>query len=417
MNHRLDYCLDHPIVPVLIATIVCLLCADLRAQWTQFGGPNQSFRVDDPGVAREWPSEGPRRVWSRKLGPGFSSIIAEGDRLYTMYRTGNQEVVISLDAGTGETRWEYRYESTPVEGHLSEYGDGPNATPLFSEGRLYTIGVASVMHCLEAETGKKLWSHNLWRDFGGNTIVFGYSSSPIEYKNTVIVLVGGKEQSIVAFDKKDGRVVWKNLSFKNTFSTPRIMKICGEDQLVTFMTTEVIGADPLTGALKWQYPSVNEWKQNITMPILLDDDLLFASSYHAGTRGLRLVKGEPFRVEELWSTRKVEFFYTNAVRIGDYIYGTSGDQAASLMSAINARTGKIAWRKRGFAPANLVALGNRLIIVDEDGYVALATPTPDGLTVHSKVRLLTPRVRTAPTIVGHMLYLRDAKRMLALDLR
>lgn len=417
MNHRLDYCSDRPFVPMLIATIVCLFCSDLLAQWTQFGGPNHSFQVDDPGIAKEWPPEGPRRVWTRELGAGYSCIVADRDRLFTMFREGKEEVVISLDAATGETLWEHRYESSPAKGHLGDFGDGPNTTPLLADGRVFSIGVASVVQCLDAETGTVLWSHDLWREFGGNLIVFGYSSSPIEYGDTMIALVGGKNASIVAFDKKDGSVVWKNLSFKNSFSTPKIMKICGEEQLVAFMETEVVGVDPRTGELIWQYPSVNEWKQNISMPIRVADDLVFTSSFHAGTRCLRLTKGDPFSVQEVWSTRKVEFFYTNAVQIGDFVYGCSGDDSNPIMCAINAKTGKRAWRQRGFGSANLVAVGGRLIVLDVNGYLALATPTPDGLTVHSKVQLLKPNVRAAPTIVGHMLYLRDAERILALDLR
>ena len=398
---------------VVLATVITF---DAHAQWTQFGGPGQNFKVEGKGLSEKWPAEGPRKIWTRKLGEGYSAILAEGDRLYTMYRAGAKEVVTSLGANTGETLWEFGYVSLPPEGHDAEWGKGPNATPLLTDGSIYTIGVAGIMHCLDAATGKLLWSHNLLGEFGGNVLVLGYSSSPIAYKDTVIVLVGGKDQSIVAFDKNDGHVVWKNLSFENSYSTPRIMKICGEDQLVTFMGTEVIGVDPHTGVLKWQYPIRNEYKQNITMPSLLDDDLLFISTWKAGSRGLKLVKGEPFRVEELWSTRKVHSFYESSVLIGDYVYGSSGPPEAHLMSAINVRTGKIAWRQRGFASANVVAVGDRLIILDENGHLALATPGPEGLTVHSKIQLLKRPSRTVPTVVGNVVYVRDAESIMALDL-
>ena len=334
-----------------------------------------------------------------------------------MYRSGEREVVICLNAASGKTMWEYPYASQPAKGHLPEYGNGPNATPLLTGDRLYTIGVAGVMHCLDSRTGKVLWKHDLWEEFEGNLIVFGYSSSPIAYKNSVIALVGGKNASIVAFDKKDGHVLWKNLDFKNSFSTPLIMKIHGEDQLVTFMTTEVIGVDPDTGQLKWQYPSINEWKQNICMPVLADDDLLFISSLKAGTHGLKILKNNgDFTVEEIWSTSKVEFMYISFVRFGDYIYGSSGFRSAPIMSALNVRTGKIAWRKRGFAQANMVGVGNRVIMLDEEGNLILATPTPEGLTVHSQVKLLRNPAWTAPTIVGKTIYIRDLVDIMALDL-
>jgi outer membrane protein assembly factor BamB len=401
---------------VVAVALALFIAAAARGQWTQYGGPGQDFKVADAGLAEKWPADGPRKIWTRKLGSGYSAILANDGCLYTMYRSGAKEIAISLDADTGETLWEYGYVSRLPEGHHAEYGEGPNATPLWSEGRLYTVGVAGILHCLEATTGEPLWSHDLLGEFGGNVLELGYSSSPIEYRGTVIVLVGGKDQSIVAFDKKDGRVVWKNLSFENSYSTPRILRICGEDQLVTFMATEVVGVDPGSGALIWQYPIRNEYKQNITMPTLLDDDLLLISTWKAGSRGLRLVKGEPWRVEEFWSTRKVQSFYESSVRIGDHVYGSSGPSAAHLMCAIKARTGRIAWRVRGFASANVVAVGDRMIILEEDGHLALATPRPDGLTVHSKVRVMQAPSRTVPTIVGKTMFVRDFHNITALDL-
>ncbi len=388
-----------------------------HAQWMQYGGPGQNFHVEDVGIAAKWPDDGPRKTWVRKLGEGYSAILADAGRLYTMYRAGENEVVVCLDAADGKTVWEYAYKSSPVEGHLDEYGRGPNATPLLADSRLYTIGIAGDMHCLDLRDGHVLWSHDFVKEFGAWMPEFGYSQSPIAYRDTVIALVGGKDHSIIAFDKAGGHVVWKNLRFVNSYSTPRILKIHGEDQLVTFMGQELIGTDPTSGELKWRYPIENQYKQNITMPIPLDDDLLVVSQYQIGARGLRITKGESFSVKELWSQRKVQFFYASSVRIGDYVYGSSASRAAPIIYAVNMRSGDIAWRERGFAPAYFVGVGDRVIILDEDGYLALATVDPKGLNVHSKVQMLDPPARTAPTIAGHMLYARDQTHIMGLDLR
>ena len=192
-------------------------------------------------------------------------------------------------------------------------------------------------------------------------------------------------------------------------------RLLGEDQLIAFMETEVIGVEPETGTLLWQYPSVNQWKQNMSMPVLVDERTLFISSLKAGTRSLQLAKNNGrFTVKELWSTSKVEVMYTSLVRIGDYVYGSSGFKNAPLLSAVNAHTGKIAWRKREFATANIVGVGARLIILDENGILALVTATPEDLTIHSKFQLLGAPAWTAPTIVGTTLYVRDTKCIVAL---
>jgi outer membrane protein assembly factor BamB len=220
----------------------------------------------------------------------------------------------------------------------------------------------------------------------------------------------------VAFDKLDGSIVWQGLSFDNSYSTPMIMNILGEDHLVAFMATEVVGADPNTGELRWQYHIRNQYPQNMCLPIQVEDDLIFVSTGEAGSRGLRVVKRDGFHVEEISSSRRFQCFYSSLVGFGDYVYGSSGYSRTPLMAAINVRTGELAWRKRGFALANVIGVGNRLLILGDDGELALATADPDGLTVHAEARVLSEPARTAPTIVGNIAYARDQESIVALDL-
>jgi outer membrane protein assembly factor BamB len=393
----------------------------VRAQWTQFGGPGAAFKADSKGLARQWPEEGPRKLWSRKLGKGYSSILADDGRLYTMYRANERETVISLDAKTSKTLWEYAYESLPCERNIEQFGRGPRATPLLTGGRLYTIGVAGVMHCLDADTGSVLWSHDLVREFGGfglKVCECGYSSSPIEYKNTVVALVGGKDQAIIAFNKADGTVAWRSLDFEINYSTPRIMNIHGEDQVVALLTTHVVGVDANTGKLRWQFPCENWWRENISMPVLVDENTVLISGPEAGTRCLKITKnGGGFAAEEIWSTRKLQIYHCNSVLLGDYLYASGGVNGPHFMTALNVKSGKTAWRKRGFGSANLVYSDDLFILLGEDGTLAIATAGPDEFTVHSKVAILEEVAWTAPTVVGRTLYVRDQSNIMAFDLR
>ncbi|MFQ5492074.1 MAG: PQQ-binding-like beta-propeller repeat protein [Phycisphaerae bacterium] len=391
--------------------------SDTLGQWKQFGGPGQAFKADGGKLASDWPDQGPPTIWRRELGEGYSGILADSGRLFTMYRAEDKERIVSLDAATGKTLWEHGYDAEPREGHGKKYGIGPRATPLLTGGRLYTIGMAGLMHCLDATDGKVLWSHDLAKEFGANALFGGHASSPIEYKDNIIALVGGKGASIVAFQKKDGNVAWKNLSFPNSYCTPRIMKIHGQDQLVAFMGSEVIGADPDNGDLKWQFPCQNEWKENIALPLLVDEDTVLISSVQVGTYALKIVQtGSRFEAQKAWFTKKIQFYHGNSVQVGDYVYASSGLRAPHFIAAFNGKTGKIAWRERGFAKANVLLADGRLIILDEDGNLALATATPQDLVIHSKVKLLEKVAWTAPTVVGRKLYVRDQSHILALDL-
>ena len=122
-------------------------------EWTRFGGVRQDFIAEAEGLASEWPEGGPPQLWSRELGDGYSSILVDESRLYTMYRTGGREAVICMQARNGRTIWEHRYDETPYDGHISRFGEGPRATPLISGDRIYAIGVAGMMHCLDKYTG------------------------------------------------------------------------------------------------------------------------------------------------------------------------------------------------------------------------------------------------------------------------
>jgi len=410
----------HPIVVTLILNLLLVsggAYAGGSESWTRWGGPNRNFKADATNLAEKWPEGGPRQLWSREIGEGYSSVLFENGRLYTLYRQGENEVVVALDAKDGSTIWEHRYASSPAEGHVHRFGDGPRSTPLIAGDRIYTIGVAAKMFCLDKTDGKVLWSHDLWNELGGNFLNHGYSSSPVEYKDTVIVLVGAKDASIVAFDKKSGAIRWRNQSFENSYSTPRLLDIDGEEQLVTFMAAEIVAVDPNNGDLKWRFPHENQWRQNVNMPAMADKNFLLLSSPQAGARGLKLTRADgKTRVEEVWSTKKVQFYHGSTVQDGDWVYGSTGTMAPAFLTAINIRTGEIGWRDRGFSKANLVKADGRLIILDEDGTLALATATPQGLTVHSRFELLEKVSWAPPTLVGQTLFARDQTRIVALDL-
>ncbi|MFQ5428734.1 MAG: PQQ-binding-like beta-propeller repeat protein [Phycisphaerae bacterium] len=398
------------------------LVAPVRGGTAQWGGPKQDFKVKTSGLAERWPADGPPRLWSRDLGEGYSAILHDAGRLYTMYRRGEQDVAVAIDARTGKTLWEYAYDSPAHEKHVKVFNSGPRATPLLTGGRLYTIGCSGRMHCLDAKTGKVRWSHDLWKEYEATFLPHGYASSPFAYGKTIIVMVGGKGHAFVAFDQKSGAVIWEKQDFQNSYSTPKLVRVDGEPQLLCFMAKELAAINPASGELLWTYSISNQWNQNISLPILGKDNRLFISVAQAGSRGLKLTrKGKKTKVEETWSNRKVRIHHNNAIRVGDYVYASSGGMGRpGLFWAVNYKTGEVAWRQRGFAKANSLYADGQFIILDEDGELGIATATPELFEIHSRAHVLEPkgqsRTWTVPTLVGTTLYLRDSVKIMALDL-
>lgn len=397
--------------------IIPPFAVEAEPSWTKWGGPRGDFSAPAGDLASTWPEDGPKVLWSRSLGPGYSAILFEKGRLYTMFLADGGEAVICLDARTGNTIWLLPYESPPYENQTG-YGVGPRSTPLLASGFVFTVGITGEMLALSKRDGKVLWRHNLFDDeFAGTRHSHGYASSPVAFEKLVIVLVGGTRGSVVAFDQESGRIAWRTQQFRNSYSSPMITRIAGKEQVVAFMADELIGLDPTTGRLLWRFAHSNQWHTNIALPLVADESLVFLSSPQIGARGLRLeqVDGR-FRVEELWSSRRIQFYHGSAILQGDWVVGSSGVTSPAFMTAVNIRTGEIGWRKRGFAKASTVEADGRVVILDEEGVLSLAIATADDLVVQAQAQLLGWRSWTPPTIVGKTLFARDGSLILAVTL-
>ena len=404
--------------------------ASAAGAWRQWGGPNGNWIVSDaPRLADSWPESGPPVLWSRPLGNGHSAILVDEGRLYTMYRVGeprrgpwqSEEVVVAMEAATGKTLWEYKYPSRIAD---FSRGAGPHATPLIVGDRLFTSGTNLQFHAFDKRTGKLLWSHDLVKEFGAPPLLIrpvvksGHASSPIAYKDTVITMVGGPGQSLIAFRQSDGAVVWKHGDYLISGATPLLITLDGRQQLVVFAGSQMTGVDPDSGRVLWAHPHDPGNDFNFSLPLFGADNVLFMSSgYRAGSRAIRLSpKGETTSVEELWFNARVRFMFLNAIRLGDFVYGTSGDMGPAFLSALNLKTGQAAWQQRGFAMATLIHADGKTIILDEDGDLAITRLTPEGPTVLSQVKLFDTVAWTVPTLVGSTLYARDREKIVALDL-
>ncbi|MBI5763960.1 MAG: PQQ-binding-like beta-propeller repeat protein [Planctomycetes bacterium] len=411
---------------VFCAAVIGASVSSASAQWTQWGGPHQDFKVDGATLAKEWPDEGPKTLWKHEIGDGYSAISVDGGTLYTMCRTKEKnkkerrEVVMAINAKDGEVLWEHKYEAPVAPGHVAEFGLGPRGTPLVEGDKVYTVGVSGHMNCVDKKSGKMVWAHNLWEEYKGTFLNHGYSSSPVAYGETVIVPVGGKGHALMAFDQKTGDVVWAKHDFDNSYSTPKIIKVDDKDMMICFMAREIIGVDPSNGDLLWSHGHKNEWRQNITLPIwTAEERSLFITSPGDGSENLKLVKdGDGYKVEKLWENKKVGVHHTTAIRVGDCIYVSAGGSGGgpSFIQALDAKTGEVKWKERGFAKANFLYADGRFIVLDEDGNLGLAECTPEKFNIVTQYPILKKVSWTVPTLVGKTLYIRDQKQIMALNM-
>jgi outer membrane protein assembly factor BamB len=367
---------------MLAAAALAPVCADENSTgWLQWGGPDRNFRVTTSGLASSWPDGGPKRLWTRALGDGYSSVLVAGDWLYTMYRDGDTDVIVGLTAASGETRWEHRHEAP--------YADDMDAGAWLRGDQFDLTGYRA------------------------------YAPSPLAYGDTIILPVGGRGQAVVAFDQQTGAVDWKSGDFGLAPSSPCLIDVDGQEQLVIFAPQEIVGFDPANGRRLWSHPHETGYGLAISTPVWSEGNLLFISSaYGGGSRVLHLSQaGGRTTVKELWHNNRLRLHFGNAMRVGDLMLLTSGDFGPAFFAAVDVRTGEELWRERTFGRSQMVYADGKLLVVDEDGDLSLATATAEGLRVHARSALLTSNAWTPPTLVGTTLYLRDRKSLMAVDLR
>jgi outer membrane protein assembly factor BamB len=390
----------------------------IAEDWPVWGGKNRDFIVNTSGLADSWPTDGPKKIWSRPLGDGYSSIAEEGGVLYTTFRRGSRDVITALDAATGKTLWEYEYENPFTNSYSEAVGPGPYAMPQVVGDRVVTASGTGKIHSLDKKTGKPKWSHDLYSEFHASQLGFGYACHALPYKDTLIYQAGGQGDGVIAFRQSDGAVVWKALQFTNSYSSPLLIDVDGQTQAVVLAAKTVFGFNPDNGALLWTHEHVTNYGLAISTPVWAPGNLLFvASAYGTGARTLHLSQaGGKTTVEQLWYDPHLELHIGTAIQRDGYVYISRGYNGPVLMTAVELKTGKIMWQERGFAKAQLLWADGKLILADQDGTLALCRATPQKFEVLSKASVMQSISWTPPTLVGTRLYLRDRHTIAAFDL-
>ncbi|MEM1443490.1 MAG: PQQ-binding-like beta-propeller repeat protein, partial [Verrucomicrobiota bacterium] len=281
------------------------------SDWPRFLGPTDDCISPETHLLASFPEGGPQKVWEIEKGSGYTSPVIADGKLVFFDRLGDNEVVDCLDPLTGRQFWSYQY---PVE-YSDRYGfnDGPRASAVLSEGKAYTLGVTSVLSCLDLATGTLLWQRNLLTEFDRASFFFGHGTCPIIYDGKLIVPLGTngekKGLSVVAFDQHTGKLLWSTEHEWNaSYASPIVTELQGEPRLLVFQGGEsnpafggLLAINPETGELLDTFP----WRPdkyesvNSSTPIPVGDDRVFLStSYQLG--GVLLKMNEALKFEVLW---------------------------------------------------------------------------------------------------------------------
>lgn len=405
---------------IVLCSLIMCMCITLFAysadsggnDWPQWRGPNRDGISKETGILKTWSENGPKVLWSAPSGDGYSGISVTNGRLYTMYGQGSDEVAVCLDAATGKELWRFKIETKK---YTNSYGNGPRSTPTIDGNLVYALSGKGKLYSINAVTGNEVWSHDLNKEYSGKIPTWGVSTSPLVQGKMLIVDVGGKgDYGLVAFNKKNGKVLWKSKTELPGYSSPISVTAHGIKQIVFFTGTNVVSVSPKDGKRYWSYLWRTSYDANIATPIFIKPDKVFMSSgYNKGAAVLRMKAADgTVTVQEVWKSRAMRNHFSSSILIGDHLYGF--DEAT--LRCVNVKTQESKWGKRRLGKGSLTYADGHLIVLSERGKLVLVKATPEAYVEKASAQVLRGRCWTVPTLVDGKLYLRNQKEMLCLDL-
>jgi outer membrane protein assembly factor BamB len=382
------------------------------AYWTDFRGPRRDGRYDEMPILTAWSAAGPARLWRKPIGGGYASFVAANGRIFTVEQRRNQEVAAAYDLATGREIWANGWEAHFTE---SMGGDGPRATPTWHDGRLYALGAEGELRCLDAATGRLVWSKNILHDNGAQNLQWGMSASPLVVDDRLIVLPGGPGgKSVVAYDKLTGNPIWRALDDKQAYTSPMLVTLAGERQIIVVTALRAVGLTT-GGRLLWEYPWRTEYDINSAQPVIAGPDrFILSAAYGHGAALVRVERsGDTWRASRVWENNRMKNKFTSSVLHEGYLYGL--DEA--ILACLNAETGELKWKGGRYGYGQLILANGHLIVTAEDGDVALVRATPDRHQELVRFSAIRGKTWNHPAITDGILLVRNGDEMSAFQLK
>jgi outer membrane protein assembly factor BamB len=385
-----------------------------RPYWTGFRGPLRDGVYRQRAINTSWPAGGLTPMWKQPAGGGYASFAIAYGRAFTIEQRRDREVVTAYDVATGRELWAHGWE-----GEFKEWmgGDGPRATPTWANGRVYALGAVGELRCLDERTGVLVWRVNVLDDNAASNLPWGMAASPLVVDDLVIVLPGGPAgRSVAAYDARSGARRWSALNDKQAYSSPVLATIHGVPQVLVLTATRLVAITPDAGELLWEYPWPTANDINVAQPVLLSpgNRVLISSGYGHGAAVLEVTRdGGRFGTRLVWENTRLKNRFSSSVEHQGFIYGLD----ENILTCLDAATGETRWKAGRYGHGQFVLADGHLVLLSEDGDLALVRATPEGHREIARFPVLDGKTWNHPALDEGRLLVRNLAEMAAFDLR
>lgn len=384
-----------------------------KADWVQFRGPAGDSQVPGLKIETDWKNHPPKLLWKNPIGPAWSSMIVVGDRLFTQEQRGEIEAITCYSTDKGEQLWAYdtkdRYEE-PLG------GVGPRATPAFADGKIYALSARGRLECVDALTGKLVWSVNALKEHQSEMPMWGYSVSPVIVDGKVIVFIGGtKEEALSAYDANSGKPVWTTKAGTQSYASPVVMTIAGQEQVLYLGNTKLVSVEPTTGKVLWEYATTAGNGRPCCQPQLVGNDKLLISFGPDSLIQIAVThEGDAWSAKEVWTTRDIKPDYSDYLVYDGFIYGFDGN----IFCCVDLATGKKKWKQGRYGAGQALLLPEvpAVLVTTEKGELVLLACNPEKHTELAKFQAIEGKSWNHQTICRGKLYVRNAEQMACYEL-
>jgi outer membrane protein assembly factor BamB len=395
--------------------------AQNAADWPQFLGPARNGISSESGLLDLWPEGGPKEVWRANGGVGMSGLAISRGRLITLIQKDGKQWLTALNAQTGRPAWQT--ELAPE--YKNQQGDGPRATPTIAGDLVIALSGQGVLAAVGFSDGKAVWSRNVVTEVGGKVADYGMASSPLVVGDLVIVTVGAPQATVAAYRFKSGELIWKVGSEDPAgYSSPALLDVGGKRQVVVFTGGSIVGLVPETGALLWRHAFETDYDCNIATPLAVDGQIFVSAGENHGSVLLQLKpEGDKFAVGKVWESEGPQSVLRNewqtSILLDGHLYGFDNIGSAgpvTHLTCVKASTGERVWQQPRFGKGNMIAADGKLWISNMAGELVVVKATSKGYEEIGRKQYIGA-TRQAPALAGGLLYLRDDRHIVCLDVR